>query len=148
MPQFSVHCHFFNCLPCLSVTQHPIFPQSFLKTTQMCRDTEETSTSRWWYLYTNQHGITVIYFPHLNSTQDQLHGITRLLSTLHPGVWQAGCEAQHTSCAEVNSEWSCTPLPHTLSQHNSKLSKGTELPLNSSQTVDWSLRSKDNWQNH
>jgi hypothetical protein len=94
---------------------------------------KEASASRRWYLYTNQHGITVICFPLLYSTQDQLYGITRPISALHSGVWQAGCEARHTFCAEVKSEWSCTTLPHTLPQHNSKLSKGTMLPLNSSQ---------------
>jgi len=94
---------------------------------------KEASASRRWYIYTNRHGIAVICFPLLYSTQDQLYGITRLISALHSAVWQTGCEAQHTFCAEVKSEWSYTPLPHTLSQHNSKLSKGTMLPLNSSQ---------------
>jgi hypothetical protein len=41
---------------------------------------------RRWYLYTNRHGITVIYFPLMNSTLDQQYGVTRLLSALHPGV--------------------------------------------------------------
>ena len=97
---------------------------------------DAASTSRQRYPYTNRHGTTVIHFPLPYSTQGQLYGVTGLLSTLHPGVWQAGCEAQHTSCTEVKSEWSYTPLPHTLSQYNSKLSKGTMLPLNSFQTVD------------
>ena len=51
---------------------------------------KQAPPDRRWCLYTNQRGITVIYFPLMNSTHDQQYSVTRLLLLFTQGEGWTG----------------------------------------------------------